>query len=117
MSEYKIDGTVLEVLKEIQVTDTFKKRELILETGGAYPQTLKIEFKQDKCIILNGIKQGDAVSIDVNINGRKWINKKGEAQYFTTINGWRIEVLAASMPTQDPPTIDGSDGMADDLPF
>ena len=56
-----------------------------------YPQTIIIEFVQDKCDLLNSVKIGDEVTISININGREWVDPKGEVKVFNSIQGWRIE--------------------------
>lgn len=85
-------------IKEIKQTQTigsnnFRKRELILTTEDQYPQTILIEFVQDKCDILDRFKVGQNVSININIRGREWINPEGESKYFNSIQGWRIESI------------------------
>jgi hypothetical protein len=82
----------IKVIKPIQqVSDKFKKQELVLTTDGQYPDDILVEFQQDKCTILDKYKIGQAVTISINIKGREWINPQGEAKYFNTIVGWRIE--------------------------
>ena len=73
----------------------FKKRELILKTelNTQYPQHILVEFVQDKTELLDAYKVGQNVKIDINLNGREWINPQGEAKYFNAIQGWRIEAL------------------------
>ena len=39
----------------------FKKRELVVTTDEQYPQSVLIEFVQDKCDLLNNFKVGDKV--------------------------------------------------------
>jgi hypothetical protein len=82
----------IKVIKPTQeVSGSFKKRELVLTTDGQYPDDILIEFQQDKCSILDKYKSGQAITISINIKGREWINPQGEAKYFNTIVGWRIE--------------------------
>jgi len=83
-------------IKKIDTTKTFgnngfRKRELVLVTDEQYPQFLLIEFTQDKCDLLNSFTEGDLVKISINLRGREWINPEGEAKYFNSIQGWRIE--------------------------
>jgi len=74
-----------------EVTSSFKKRELVVTTEEQYPQMIMIEFNQDKCDLLNDYKVGDSVDVSINIRGREWINPQGEAKYFNSIQGWRIQ--------------------------
>lgn len=82
----------------------FKKRDVVVTTDEQYPQSILVQFVQDKCDLLNNFQVGDAVKIDINLRGREWINPQGEAVYFNTIQGWRIgKVQAETASTQAPP--------------
>lgn len=91
----------------------FRKRELVITTDEQYPQMLMIEFVQDKCDILDNFSEGDDVKIGINLRGREWINPEGEAKYFNSIQGWRIE---GGQPGQAPQTNPANEE-PDDLPF
>ena len=101
----------------------FRKRELVVTTDDQYPQMIMIEFVQDKCDLLDDYKVGDNVKVSVNLRGREWINPQGEAKYFNSIQGWRVEKLEGE-GTQNFPPVDQfqpasnvSDEEPDDLPF
>ena len=117
-------------IKKIDETKTFgsngfRKREMVITTSEQYPQMILIEFVQDKCDLLNNFNIDDDVKVSINLRGREWINPKGEAVYFNSIQGWRIEraqdegsVVAppvAAMETFQP--ADNGDNEPDDLPF
>lgn len=104
----------------------FRKREIVITTDEQYPQMLMVEFTQDKCELLNNYNVGEDVKININLRGREWINPEGEAKYFNSIQGWRIEKLQADAPAEMPPieAVDAfesadkvSDAEPDDLPF
>ena len=69
----------------------FRKRELVVTTEEQYPQSILIEFVQDKCDLLNAFKVGQKITVSINLRGREWINPQGETKYFNSIQGWRIE--------------------------
>ncbi len=92
----------------------FKKRELVVTTEEQYPQTIMVEFVQDKCSILDKYQVGNSVKIGVNLRGKEWTNPQGEIKYFNSIQGWRIEKVegaSAPEPLQTAGDIDS------DLPF
>lgn len=103
----------------------FRKREVVVTTEEQYPQHLLIEFVQDKCDLLNNFGVGQPVKIGVNLRGREWVNPQGETKYFNSIQGWRIENLAAPsggnapVPPADQfePANNLNDEDYDDLPF
>jgi len=107
-------------------TGGFRKREMVITTDEQYPQMLMVEFTQDKCELLNNYNIGEDVKISINLRGREWINPEGEAKYFNSIQGWRIEKLQAEAPNEIAPieAVDAfepadnvSDSEPDDLPF
>lgn len=119
MSELTITGTVVDIMQKQQVTDSFAKREFVLKTDDQYPQTIKLEFSQDKCDKLDKVAIGQNVKVHFNVRGRKWHNaKKNEDVYFTTLSAWRIESLEGANqdvpPMEEQPAIDPND---DELPF
>ena len=118
-------------IKKIDETKTygasgFKKRELVVTTDEQYPQMLLVEFVQDKCDLLDNYNVGEDVKVNINLRGREWINPEGEAKYFNSILGWRIEILVSCAPNEIPPieAVDAfepadniTDEEPDDLPF
>ena len=72
-------------------TKGFKKRELVVTTAEDYPQMIMIEFTQDKVDLLNSFEVGQSVKVAINLRGREWINPQGEAKYFNSLQGWKIE--------------------------
>ena len=103
----------------------FRKREVVVTTEEQYPQHIMVEFVQDKCDLLNNYSVGQPVKIGVNLRGREWVNPQGETKYFNSIQGWRIENLAAQNQNSGPvppadqfePAKDLNDEDYDDLPF
>ncbi|WP_440880356.1 DUF3127 domain-containing protein [Tenacibaculum sp. C7A-26P2] len=121
---------VIGKIKLINGTQTFgsngfRKRELVVTTDEQYPQMILIEFIQDKCDLLDSYQIGQDVKVSINLRGREWINPQGEAKYFNSIQGWRIENLAQASSNQSIPPADNfapapdlsSDNEPDDLPF
>lgn len=115
-------------IKKIDETKTygasgFRKREVVITTDEQYPQMLLIEFVQDKCDLLDAYQVGQDVKISINLRGREWINPQGEAVYFNSIQGWRIESGAAAAAGTTPPAqtfeaIESTDAEdPNDLPF
>lgn len=121
----EVSGTVKKVTEVTQVTDTFKKRELVVTTEEQYPQHIIIEFIQDKTDLLNTVNEGDRISVGINLRGREWTSPQGEIKYFNSLHGWRIEKQGAAAPQSGAPAGTGSNMPPmppmqeedDDLPF
>lgn len=96
----EISGKIRVVNPTKQVSDTFKKREIVVTTDEQYPQHISIDFVQDKCSILDSYKAGENVKVSINIRGKESVNKDGETRYFNQINGWKIEKTDSAIPQQ-----------------
>jgi hypothetical protein len=131
MASVTITGTIKVLGKTQDVSDKFRKRELVLtETVGQRPQFIPIEFTQDRTALLDGFKVGDEVNVACYVNGREWTGRDGVTKYFLSLSGNRID-RAGAVPSEAaggtgyrsappptaadmPPIADNGD---DDLPF
>jgi len=109
----KLQGKVKLVGQTEQVSDKFKKRELVITTNDnpTYPQHISVQCTNDKCVMLDNLSIGTEVSLEINLRGREWTSPKGEVKYFNTIECWKVDIIgtAPNMKTL-PPVID-------DMPF
>ena len=85
-----LEGVIKKIFEEQVITASFKKREFVVTTQEQYPQDILMELTQDKTGLLNQFKEGDLVSVDINVRGREWINPEGVAKYFNTLQAWSI---------------------------
>jgi len=99
----EVVGKVKVIGAEQHVSPSFVKRELVVLTDEQYPQSIMIEFVQDKADLLNVISVGQDVKVSINLGGREWVNPQGETKYFNSIKGWRIEKVDAQPSNQVPP--------------
>ena len=120
-----INGKIIEIFETQKVTETFQKREFVLEfsENPSYPEYIKFELIQDRCTLLDPFKPGDVISVDFNLKGRKWQDKAGAIKYFNTLQAWRLEEQKASAPQDKSPGVTeepewlSKDDQEDDLPF
>jgi len=90
----ELQGTIKRI-GEIETFGTgFQKIEFVILTTEQYPQPINIEIMGDKIDILDPIKEGDNVSVGVNIRGREWTSPLGETKYFNSIVAWKIQKLS-----------------------
>ncbi len=125
----EVSGRIKVINPEIQVSATFRKRELVVSTDEQYPQHILVNFVQDKCDILSAYKVGEQVKVGINIRGREWVSPAGETKYFNDIQGWKIDKVGGEAATQNQamPPIPAAEAFApatnfkeeehDDLPF
>jgi len=121
----EIKGKVHEVGATQQVSETFKKRDLIVEyaENPTYPEYIRFELLQDKCPLLDTLKVGDEVEVFFNLRGRPWTDKTGKTSYFNSLVIWRLNALAGATQATNTPAyaapadVSNSPGDDDDLPF
>jgi len=121
----EIKGKVHEIGALQQVSETFKKRDLIIEyaENPTYPEYIRFEALQDKTSLFDSLKPGDDVEVSFNLRGRPWTDKAGKTSYFNSLVVWRINALtnsaaATSTPAYAPPAdLNSAPGEEDDLPF
>jgi hypothetical protein len=98
----------------------FKKRQLVIKTDSQYPQSIPIDFTQDKCSALDTYSVGDFVTVHINVQGSEW-----QGKYFVNLNAWKInkgeKEKSASTFMPDRQSINNMMEVAeeeeDDLPF
>ena len=128
---YEVEGRLYKKMDVQQITDSFKKREFVLEVeDGAYSQIIKLQLTQNNCEKLDPFNEGDQLKVTFSLRGREY-SKEGRTSYFTNLDAWRIEKAGATtteptpttsgglenFPTlSDEPTSGGNDN-TDDLPF
>lgn len=110
VNSYLVTGTVHVIGEVKNVSDTFKKRQLVIVTEDRYPQYLNTQLVQDKVNLLDNLKKGDKVELNINVRGKEWPDPAtGENKYFNTLDVWTLVKL------EDAPTTSVEDST--DLPF
>ena len=110
----EIQGRIKQIFpSQVIGQNGFEKRDLVIVTEEQYPQTIIIQFTQQRCDLLNNLQVGQNVKVYINIRGREWTNPQGETKYFNTIEGWKIEVIqttnvANQQPVQQQPVTQAS---------
>ena len=105
----EIQGRIKQIFpSQVIGQNGFEKRDLVIITEEQYPQTIIIQFTQQRCDLLNNLQVGQNVKVYINIRGREWTNQQGEIKYFNTMEGWKIEVIqttnvANQQPVQQAP--------------
>ena len=95
----EITGTIYKV-GDVQEfgSNGFKKREVVVNTGGEYPQYMPISITKDKAVQFNGAV-GQTITVSVDLRGRSWTNPQGEEKFFVDIEGWKWDLEGSSTPT------------------
>jgi len=122
----EITGKVHEVGQVQQVTDTFRKRDLVIQyaENPQFVEYIKFEATQDRVNLFDNLNAGDDVTVSFNLRGRPWTNKDGITTYFNSLVAWRVnkvasgQVAAATQYSAPAPAdISSDNNEEDDLPF
>ena len=99
-----IKGKLIEKFETAKITDSFKKREFVVEyaENPMYPEFVKFELIQDRCDLIEPFNTGDEIEIDFNLKGRKWTDKQGEVKYFNSLQAWKVTPAQGSNELQSP---------------
>jgi hypothetical protein len=90
-------GKVKVVGTTLQISEKFSKREFVVtDDTNMYPQDIMFQLTQDKCNLIDSLVIGDEVEVSFNLNGREWVNPKGEIKFFNTLDVWKISKLGSN---------------------
>ncbi len=121
-----IEGKLHAKFDAQQISDTFKKRDFVVEyvDNPLYPQYITFQVVQDRCSLIDNYVAGEKIEVTFNLRGREWTNPQGEKKYFNTLEAWRIQkvesVAANPAAGTGQPVYNMADMAAessDDLPF
>ncbi len=121
MNSFEITGKIYAIFDRQQPTETFQKREFILEIDdNGYVQYVKFQTVQQRCDLLDQFQPGDQVKVRFSLSGRPYKRPDGEVIYFTNLKVWDIQPLSeeqAGASVEPPDFGDVPPADEDDLPF
>jgi hypothetical protein len=89
---YEMVGKLHKKFDTESKTSSFQAREFVVEsTDSTYTQYIKFQLTQDRCGIIDNIKEGDSLKVYFDLRGREWNEK-----YFTNLNAWKVEAQSAA---------------------
>lgn len=122
----QLKGKVHEVGQTQNVTESFKKRDIIIAyaENPQFVEYIRFEATQDNVSKFDSLSIGDDVEVEFNLRGRPWTNKDGITTYFNSLVIWKVTKLssASTVATQPsyaemPPIDISNNGDDKDLPF
>ena len=94
---YVMKGKVKVVGSTVAISEKFSKREfVVVDDTNMYPQDIQFQLTQDKCNLIDSLAIGDQVEVSFNLNGREWVNPKGESKFFNTLDVWKISKIGSN---------------------
>jgi hypothetical protein len=123
---FELSGKLIEKYDIIQVSDTFKKREFVIEhtdnsSGKDYTDLIKFQLTRERCALIDRFNINDEIKVSFNIRGKRWV-KDDRVSYFINLEAWKIEkiVMSSEEPPLPPPLMEEEAPPLeelDDLPF
>jgi len=121
---FQLEGKLIEIYPIQQVSETFRKREFVIEIneetpGRTFTQYVKFQLLQDKCEIIEDFQKEQQIKVYFSIRGNRW-EKDGNVAYFTNLDAWKIEPVDYSYSQDDDIPLPDDDYPTDedeDLPF
>lgn len=115
--QMEIKGQVYKVGTTQQVTDKFRKREVIIKTelASQYPQHIKVQFSQDKCDLADALQPNQEVTFYCNLRGKLYTDKQGNENAITNLEVWKVDAGTVAPPSASAQS--SSAPIDDDLPF
>jgi len=108
MSEtVEVTGTV-ERIGDLQTFDSgFTKREVVVNTGGQYPDQIGVEFLKDNTAKVDELNVGDSIIVTGFLGGRDVECRDGTTRNFLSIKAIRVQsdraAPSAAVPDQAAP--------------
>lgn len=94
---YVMKGKVKVVGSTVAISEKFSKREfVVVDDTNMYPQDIMFQLTQDECNLIDSLVIGDEVEVSFNLNGREWVNPKGESKFFNTLDVWKISKIGSN---------------------
>jgi single-strand DNA-binding protein len=130
---FEVKGKIKVLYDRQDFPSGFYKRDFVITTNEQYPQDIKFGALKERVDQLNGLVEGDEITVKFDVRGREY-----NGNYYVDLNAWRIErgvqgqsptennsgahassdsVSAAPLPEVAPVELSSAPLSDDDLPF
>lgn len=119
---FKLDGKIIHIFPETSggtAEKPWTKQFFVMEyLDGSYKKNAHMMLWNDKVEQLNGVREGDHVTVQFNVSSREYNGK-----WFTDLSVWKLEAVdggrasSANPQRQFPVPDQYSNAPSDDLPF
>ena len=120
MENITIRGRVYKIFDAIDITDRFRKQELVLQVlnnkeSGTYTDYIKFQCINAKTSLLDTLEKGDMCIIKYIITGRKY-NKDGNELFFTNLDIEDLTVITRASDDARDVVINSDNDYSDLIP-
>ena len=130
---FEVKGKIKVLYDRQDFPSGFYKRDFVITTNEQYPQDIKFGALKERVDQLNGLVEGDELTVKFDVRGREY-----NGNYYVDLNAWRIErgvqgqapaanntdaqtpsesVSTAPLPEVEPVELSAAPSTDDDLPF
>jgi len=92
---YELSGKVYRIDEVQEINERFSKRTFVVhvenERNSDYDDYIMLELHKDRTDLIEAFKLQDSITVNYNIQGRKWVNNDGKELIFNTLVAWRLE--------------------------
>ena len=114
MAKVTVEGKIVHVGETEQVSDSFKKRIVVIEEDGKYPQEIAVELTQDNTHFADDVSVGEMATATGFLRGRGWQKDASTAKrWFLSINCVELKSEGNTVAAATP----AAPGDDTDLPF
>lgn len=110
---YQIKGELIKKYNLDVKSESFRKQDIVIDTGGEYPQQIKLQCTNQLTDISNRLEIGRVYTLHFSLRGKEW----GDT-HITNIHCYKIEGQMASNEKEPVPMAQApSHEAGEDLPF
>lgn len=82
---------ILLVKKDTEmVTESFRKREFVIQTIEQYPQKIPMQLANDKVSLIDNVNLNQEITVSFNYRGSEYKKEGQETKYFLNLDAWKI---------------------------
>ena len=90
----QLTGRIIEISEVMQITESFKKCELVIKTDEQYPQEIKFDLVNKNVELRNALQVGQDVIVSFNLRGSSYQGKR-----YVNLQAWRIDLVSVQRAT------------------
>jgi hypothetical protein len=123
MTDFSSKGELIKIYPLQIVSERFQKREFVvrIEDGSPYPPEILCVLTQNKCDLIDGLREGEMIEFRASVKGRKWQRTPSdEPKWFNSVEVFQVKKASASISEEMPPPDyipEESSSPYDNLPF
>jgi hypothetical protein len=88
----KLEGKIIAILEPQKVTETFTKREIVVDIPGQMPCPVPVQFSNSRLSMVDGLQVGNNVEVEFFLRGSQAKEGDNAGKYFVNLEGYSVKV-------------------------